>query len=242
MFKLRENKKVRLHLLMRPIIFSFILVLVFTNACANQINFDKKTDTNEPKTGNTSDAKQKLSDEEIFESLYKFPVNNFAYPIGEKEFITEKKDRLDNWYDAQDFGENRHLGEDWNKNTGGNTDCGEPVYSTADGKIVFAEDAGEGWGNVVIIEHVAEDGTKIQSLYGHLETISKTSGDVKRRAQIGTVGSANGRYLCHLHFEIRWSECPRWNEAGGGYSDERYGWIDPSKFIELQRKSSIVVR
>ncbi len=109
------------------------------------------------------------------------------------------------WYNAQDFGENRHLGEDWNKNTGGNTDCGEPVYAAADGKIVFAEDAGAGWGNVVIIEHTGADGTKIQSLYGHLEFISKTSGEVRKREQIGTVGNANGRYMCHLHFEIRWT-------------------------------------
>lgn len=220
MFKLPENKKVRLHLLMRPIIFSFILVSIFLNACTKAENPDKK----------------------IPEFLLRFPQNSFAYPVGEKEFVTEKNDWWDDWYNAQDFGENRHLGEDWNKKTGGNTDCGEPVFAAAEGKIVFAEDAGEGWGNVIIIEHVAEDGTKIQSLYGHLETISKNSGDVKRREQIGTIGGANGRYPCHLHFEIRWPECPMWNKPGGGYSDERHGWIDPSEFIELQRKSLVIVR
>lgn len=220
MFKLSENKKLRPNLLMRSIIFSFILVLIFLASCSRQTNPDKI----------------------IPEFLLKFPVNSFAYPVGEKEFVTEKNDWRDNWYNAQDFGENRHLGEDWNKTTGGNTDCGEPVFATADGKIIFAENAGEGWGNVIIVEHVAEDGTKIQSLYGHLETISKTSGDVKRREQIGTIGGANGRYPCHLHFEIRWSECPMWNKTGGGYSDEKHGWIDPSEFIELQRSSSIIVR
>ena len=110
---------------------------------------------------------------------------------------------VDSWYNAQDFGENRHLGEDWNKITGGDTDCGEAVYSTADGEIVFAADAGPGWGNVIVIEHTAGDGTKIRSLYGHLETITKASGKVSRREQIGTMGSANGRYKCHLHFEMR---------------------------------------
>ena len=164
--------------------------------------------------------------------LDKFPANSFAYPIGEKEFVTEKNDWRDLWYNAQDFGENRHLGEDWNKTTGGNTDCGEPVYAAAAGRIVFARDAGAGWGNVVIVEHTAPDGTKIQSLYGHLETIAKPEGEVKRREPVGTIGNAGGRYLCHLHFEIRSTACPFWNQTGGGYADERGGWIDPSEFID----------
>jgi len=167
--------------------------------------------------------------------LGKFSANSFAYPVGENEYVTEKNDWRDAWYNAQDFGENRHLGEDWNKTSGGNTDCGEPVFAAADGFVTFAGDAGAGWGNIVIIEHSAGDGTKIQSLYGHLETIYKTSGAVKRREQIGAVGSANGRYLCHLHFEIRWADCPVWNQSGSGYADEKNGWVDPSEFIDKTR-------
>jgi len=167
--------------------------------------------------------------------LLKFSAGSFAYPVGEKEYATERNDWWDHWYNAQDFGENRHLGEDWNKNTGGDTDCGEPVFATADGEIVFAADAGPGWGNVLMIEHTAPDGTKLRSLYGHLREVLKSSGIVKRREQIGTVGSANGRYKCHLHFEIKWSECPMWNDVGPGYSDERHGWVDPSEFIEKLR-------
>jgi murein DD-endopeptidase MepM/ murein hydrolase activator NlpD len=171
----------------------------------------------------------------IPEFLLRFPGSSFAYPIGEKEYVTEKNDWWDYWYNAQDFGENRHLGEDWNKTTGGDTDCGEPVYSVADGVIVLAKDAGPGWGNVIIIEHTAKDGTKLRSLYGHMESITRFSGEVKRREQIGTVGSANGRYKCHLHLELRWNECPLWDEVGPGYSDDRRGWIDPSEFIEKTR-------
>jgi murein DD-endopeptidase MepM/ murein hydrolase activator NlpD len=167
--------------------------------------------------------------------LNKFPAKSFAYPIGEQDYVSEKNDWRDAWYNAQDFGENRHIGEDWNKNSGGNTDCGEPVYAAADGQITFAKDAGVGWGNLIIIEHTALGGTKIQSLYGHLETIAQTVGEVKRRQQIGTIGGANGRYPCHLHFEIRWAECSVWNQTGGGYSAEKHGWIDPSEFIDKTR-------
>ena len=74
----------------------------------------------------------------IPESLLKFPPTSFAYPIGEADFVTEKNDWWDDWHNAQDFGENRHLGEDWNKKSGGDTDCGEPVFATSGGQIVFA--------------------------------------------------------------------------------------------------------
>ncbi|MBA3693538.1 MAG: M23 family metallopeptidase [Acidobacteria bacterium] len=177
-------------------------------------------------------VREKSPDKEIPAHLLdKFPMKSFAYPVGEKDYVSEKNDWRDAWYNAQDFGENRHLGEDWNKTTGGNTDCGESVYAAGSGQITFAKEAGAGWGNVIIIEHTAPDGTKIQSLYGHLETITRTDGAVKRREQIGTIGGANGRYPCHLHFEIRWTDCPVWNQTGNGYADEKQGWIDPSGSI-----------
>ncbi|MGC2235020.1 MAG: M23 family metallopeptidase [Pyrinomonadaceae bacterium] len=167
----------------------------------------------------------------------KIIAQTFAYPIGKTETSTQEKDKKDEWYNAQDFGANNHLGEDWNKNSGGNTDCGEPVFAAADGRVVYAENAGEGWGNVLIIEHNLPDGERVQTLYGHLEKIIKTSGEVKMREQIGTIGNADGRYLCHLHFELRAESCPMWNEAGAGYSAERNGWLDPSDFIDKNRKN-----
>jgi murein DD-endopeptidase MepM/ murein hydrolase activator NlpD len=162
------------------------------------------------------------------------PAGSFAYPIGKKAIVTQAKD-ADGWYNAQDLGENNHLGEDWNKNSGGNTDCGEPVYSAANGLITYAADAGPGWGNVIIIEHVLDDGKKVQSLYGHLQEITRTSGEVKKREQIGTIGNANGSYLCHLHFEIRDESASMWDKVGPGYSSERDGWLDPSDFIDSRK-------
>lgn len=163
-------------------------------------------------------------------------ADKFAYPIGKKEFVTEAKDTKDDWYNATNFGETNHLGEDWNKNSGGNTDCGEPVYAIGNGVIIYAQDAGPGWENVVIIEHTLPDGKKIESLYGHLQEIVKTSGEVKKRELIGQVGNANGKYLCHLHLEIREESCPLWNQVGPGYSTERNGWLDPSEFIDSIKK------
>jgi murein DD-endopeptidase MepM/ murein hydrolase activator NlpD len=151
-------------------------------------------------------------------------------------FATQAKDKKDNWCNAQDFTVNNHLGEDWNANSGGNTDCGEPVYAAADGIIVYAENAGTGWGNVVIIEHNLPDGKKVQTLYGHLQKMVRTSGETKMREQIGEIGNADGRYLCHLHFELREDTCPMWNQAGNGYDNENAGWRDPSDFIDNYKK------
>lgn len=167
------------------------------------------------------------------------PVKNvaekFAYPLGDGKKLTQAKDRKDLWYNALDFGANGHLGEDWNKNSGGNTDCGETVYAIANGKIIFAEDAGPGWGNVVIITHTLPDGTEVQSLYGHLQEILKTSGEVSIRDEIGRIGNANGRYMCHLHLELRKPTAKDWNQVGGGYLTDRTGWLDPSDFLDLHQ-------
>lgn len=162
----------------------------------------------------------------------KIVADSFAYPLSKKEKLTQAKDAKDDWYNALDFGENDHLGEDWNKNSGGNTDCGEPVYAAGNGEITYSADAGPGWGNVLIITHTLPDGKRVQTLYGHLQQIVRSDGEVKKRELIGRVGNANGKYLCHLHFELREESSPMWNQAGGGYSANREGWLDPSDFID----------
>lgn len=159
---------------------------------------------------------------------------SFAYPVSKSETVTQKKDK-DGWYNALDLGQNDHLGEDWNMNTGGNADCGEPVYAAANGFITLSGHAGPGWGNVLTIEHTLPSGEKVESFYGHMQDTLRADGEVKKREQIGKVGNANGRYPCHLHFELRTSDCPMWNQPGGGYDRNRKGWLDPSDFMDSHR-------
>ena len=167
------------------------------------------------------------------------PVSNgFDYPVGDTGYVTEANDG-DGWYNAQDFGVNNHLGEDWNGESGGDTDCGKPVYAVSKGTIVYAEDAGSGWGNVIIVRHPLPDGTQVESLYGHLQSMSKTSGTVERREQIGTIGK-DGWPSCHLHFELRLSNCRAWGSPGPGYSTDASGWTDSSNFIDSHRQLGII--
>ena len=139
-------------------------------------------------------------------------------------------------YNAQPFPENRHLGDDLNGIGGENSDFGDPVYAIADGRVILARDGGPGWGNVILVLHAYEEnGTRkyVQSYYGHVaDMLVEPQQDVRRGEQIATVGSADGRYLAHLHFEMREFVTPF---VGPGYREDTRGWINPSEFIAQHR-------
>src|SRR5438552_8856762 len=110
-------------------------------------------------------------------------------------------------YNAQPFTENQHLGDDLNGIGGENSDLGDPVYAVADGRVLLAVEGGPGWGNIIIVLHAYEEGGArkfVQSYYAHVhEILVEPKQKVRRGEQIATVGTANGRYWAHLHFEMR---------------------------------------
>jgi len=139
-------------------------------------------------------------------------------------------------YNAQRFTENKHLGDDLNGIGGENSDLGDPIYATADGRVLLARDGGPGWGNIVILLHAyLENGERkyVESYYGHVQDLLVHPGEtVKRGQQIATVGTVNGRYLAHLHFEVREFITPF---IGPGYRENTRGWLDGTRFIEQHR-------
>ncbi|MBE6415605.1 MAG: M23 family metallopeptidase [Akkermansiaceae bacterium] len=122
-------------------------------------------------------------------------------------------------YDAQPFNtpnEKRgghHTGSDINGIGGENTDLGLPVNAAARGLVVYSGEPSPEWGKVVVLAHrLPGDGRIIQTLYAHLDkSIVNVGRFVGRGEPIGTVGTANGHYLAHLHFEAIASSC---TEAG----------------------------
>ncbi len=142
-------------------------------------------------------------------------------------------------YNAQPFTENRHLGDDLNGIGGENSDFGDPVRAIADGRVIFAREGGPGWGNIVMVLHAYEEnGARkyIQSYYAHVDQMLVTPPQNVRRGQpIATIGSASGRYLAHLHFEMREFTTPF---IGPGYRDDTRGWINPAEFIRQHRGAS----
>lgn len=156
-------------------------------------------------------------------------------------------------YDAQPFGRNRHLGQDWNGIGGGDSDLGDPVYAVADGLVVYSGKPSPGWGGVLLVAHRvrtigADDSAGedeqlsvaappadilIQSFYGHMDERRVIPGQRVHRGQvIGTVGNAGGRYPAHIHFELRRG---RSLLAGPGYADDPLDRIDPEPFFQAHR-------
>jgi murein DD-endopeptidase MepM/ murein hydrolase activator NlpD len=78
-------------------------------------------------------------------------------------------------------------------------DKGDPVYSTADGRVTHAASAGN-YGHLVIVDH----GYGLETRYGHLSTFKVTIDQrVKRGDLLGLVGSTGRTTGPHLHYEVR---------------------------------------
>jgi len=78
-------------------------------------------------------------------------------------------------------------------------DRGDPVYSTADGKVTTAAAAGN-YGNLVTVDH----GFGLETRYGHLSAFKvKVGQTVKRGDLLGLVGSTGRTTGAHLHYEVR---------------------------------------
>lgn len=143
-------------------------------------------------------------------------------------------------YDAQPFGSmnhkrhGRHTGKDLNGIGGQNTDLGEPVCAAGRGLVVYSGCPSPEWGNVVVLAHrIPGEKQLVQTLYAHLDTREVQTGRLVGRGQrIGSIGSANGRYLAHLHFEAIRSRC---TEAGmrGYHPNGTMNRMNPTELLKL---------
>lgn len=168
------------------------------------------------------------------------PVEIAALPVAERWDMPMGGELGALTYNAQPFRITRHLGDDLNGIGGYNSDLGDPVYAAAAGRVVYTGVPGPGWGKVIIVAHRVRDPiTKelqvIQSMYAHLlESKAQIDQIVARGEVIGTVGTAEGKYLAHLHFELR--RGPYVNPSMG-YADAPLNRISPERFI-LERRGA----
>ena len=164
----------------------------------------------------------------LFISNIPYLSEGFDYPVGKPD--------ARHYYNAQAFGTNNHLGDDWNGRDGGNTDLGDPVYSISNGVVTQSVNFFGGWGKVVRIAHAWKENDEmkmVESLYAHMDTMLVKKGQWLRKGDvIGKIGTAEGHYLAHLHLEIR--DCAGM-ELGGGYSKNTIGFLDPTAFIKGHR-------
>lgn len=166
-----------------------------------------------------------------FETVSCHLANGFDYPVGKPE--------AKGYHKARGFWPNGHLGEDWNGNSGGDQDLGDPIYAIGGGVVVLSEDVKLGWGNCIIIRHIfREPSGKIEmvdSLYGHLlERKVKVGEKIERGQLVGRMGNNNGMYPAHLHLEIR-------KNLGIGMNRTKFArdysnYYSPTAFIQGHRQ------
>ncbi len=141
-------------------------------------------------------------------------------------------------YDAQPFGSpnpprgGQHCGSDLNGIGGENSDLGDPVRAAARGLVTYCGEPSPEWGKVVVLAHRLPGTNRIiQTLYAHLGSCRVRAGElVGRGTRLGTIGTANGNYPAHLHFEAMESRC---TEAGmPGYSPHgTMNRLDPATLL-----------
>lgn len=79
-----------------------------------------------------------------------------------------------------------------------------PIWAAMGGTVVKASSGtwGGGYGNHIIIDH----GNGLKTLYGHMEYLSVSVGDVVTQGQVigkmGRTGNVRGKTGIHLHFEV----------------------------------------
>lgn len=146
-------------------------------------------------------------------------------------------------YNAQRFWEmnakrgGHHTGDDLNGIGGMNTDLGDPVFSTADGLVIYVGEPSAGWGKLVVVAHWTADGRPLHAMYAHLDRVDCRVGNlIARGEQLGSVGTANGNYPAHLHFEMRSSDGV---DIGAGYSMYPLNRLDPSGTIKALRDAPL---
>lgn len=77
---------------------------------------------------------------------------------------------------------------------------GTPIKAAAAGKVTYAGNANDGYGNYVVISH----GNGVQTLYAHCSKLLVTKGQQVSQgeviAKVGSTGNSTGN---HLHLEVR---------------------------------------
>lgn len=163
----------------------------------------------------------------VFEKSQIPIASRFDFPMG-----TEAAGMT---YNAQSFwAENKarggfHTGDDINGIGGQNTDLGDAVYSIANGRVVYTGVPAKGWGNVVVVAHRDKQDRLLHSMYAHLKSIFVAKGStVARGERLGSVGSAGGLYLAHLHLELHHSDGV---QLARGYTKYKFDRMNPTEEI-----------
>lgn len=175
-------------------------------------------------------------------------TDGFDYPVGQRGTDPLTTHKVDSTLADSNYFQSFkvwHTGEDWNGRGGGDSDLGHPVYAVSNGLVVEASYTPVSWGNIVVIEHALPDNSRVWSQYAHLQKMLVGPGQkVTRGQQIGTIGKGaktdkfpQGRWIAHLHFEIRRTRLPsnNWLPMVRDREQVLTNYYSPTPFIQNNR-------
>lgn len=114
----------------------------------------------------------------------------------------------------------------------GDQDLGRPVFAMGKGEVVFAENTGKGWGNLVVIWH---PGMLVWSRYGHLNELKVSlKQQVTAETLIGTCGHTGGTWKSHLHWDVIIKKLTSWQQYTLGWTKTKIleYYCHPGQFVE----------
>jgi hypothetical protein len=135
---------------------------------------------------------------------------------------------------------------DWNLESLGNTDLGEPLVAPWTGIVITAANIGGKVGRVVQLLGLTPEGEVLVWAGWHMEDVVVKVGQIVHvGSAIGTIGNAGGIYSAHLHEQIA-------RIGGKKYygipspatftTDTRYEWLDPLEFYPARGVDADLVR
>lgn len=180
------------------IIVIFPVVAIMTISSNNENKLDKKK--------SESSTLSTIIVNEVVEGLKKYEGATFPMPF---ESWEQNKDVV-----TSKFSKSRTITINGITKTGVHTGIDLVVISISSpkicavtsGKVVVAKAGNTGYGNYVVIEHTATDGTIFYTLYGHMKegSIMVAEGtEIKAGQVLGLMGSTGNSTGAHLHFEVR---------------------------------------
>lgn len=131
----------------------------------------------------------------IFE-LNESGISHMAWPFLDSSWYNKNGWWDAGWNDGHTYED--IYAQDWNWNSY-DDDCGKNVYSPFSGKVIFAGDASNGYGNQIVIQSYKSPDFAFR--VAHLQTISVFTGDsIEVKTKIGEVGKTGVEdYSCHAH-------------------------------------------
>lgn len=179
---------------------------------------------------------------------------NITWPVGTPDERSTANDRLPggwtnsnpfaNHYEIQPGVWNYHDGVDLNLNVPvWNSDWHKAIVALADGVVTFAGKGGGTWGSIIDIKYRMDDGKFFVSRYGHVENALVKQGEVVVMGQqVASVGTADGQFTAHLHWNISqinnriMLDSPnQW--CGTSLTCVTSNYVDPIEFIVQTKKA-----